>query len=212
MNRAKTYDENVHTIAELEELATAQLSPMTRGYYNGGAMELVTLKENKTAFDKYKFRPRVLVDVTHVDTSTTCLGAKSAFPLGIAPSACHGLAHPIAEIGTSRAAAKSGVHMILSCWSNTPSKDVIEEGKGSSIAYGQQVNVLSDEETNLNIIREPEETGYNALFLTVDTRWRGRRINEMKNKFELPEHLSFPSFPWMGEKNTAGSEEFPYGD
>lgn len=197
MNRAKTYDPNVLTIADLEAAANKKLPTMTRDFYNGGSMELRTLAENKSAYDKYRLRPRVMKDVTVVDTSTECLGARVAFPLGFSPTACHGLAHSDAEKGTSRAAAKKGVNMVLSSWSNTPATEVILEGKQRSNAYAQQLSVLSDEQTNLDIVTSAEKAGYKAVFVSVDTPWLGRRLNELRNSFELPEHLGFPMYPWM---------------
>lgn len=197
MNRAKTYDPNVLTIADLEAAANAKLPAMTRDFYNGGSMELRTLAENKSAFDKYRLRPRVMKDVSVVDTSTECLGAKVAFPLGFSPTACHGLAHSDAEKGTSRAAARKGVNMVLSSWSNTPATEVILEGEQSSNAYAQQLSVLSDEQTNLDFVTSAEKAGYKAVFVSVDTPWLGRRLNELRNSFELPDHLGFPMYPWM---------------
>ncbi|KAF3987329.1 hypothetical protein FT663_02930 [Candidozyma haemuli var. vulneris] len=197
MNRAQTYDTRVHTIADLEEAANERLPPMTRDFYNGGSMELKTLAENKTSYDRYRLRPRVMIDVNVVDTTTDCLGAKVAFPLGLSPTACHGMAHPDAERGTARAAAKKGVNMVLSSWSNTPSKEVIEEGKNGKNVYAHQLSVLSDDQTNLDIIANAEKCGYKALFVSVDTPWLGRRLNELRNSFELPDHLGFPLYPWM---------------
>lgn len=197
MNRAQTYDDRVHTIADLEEAANEKLEPMTRDFYNGGSMELRTLAENKTAYDRYRLRPRVMVDVNHVDTSTDCLGTLVAFPLGLSPTACHGMAHSDAEVGTAKAAAKKNVNMVLSSWSNTPAEKVIQAGSFGKNAYAQQLSVLSDEQTNLDIINEAERCGYKALFVSVDTPWLGRRLNELRNSFELPDHLGFPMYPWM---------------
>lgn len=45
-------------------------------------MDLITLRDNEAAFDRYKILPRVLVDVSKVDLgtemlgSTVCLGLK----------------------------------------------------------------------------------------------------------------------------------------
>lgn len=45
-------------------------------YYNEGAMDLITLRDNEAAYDRYKILPRVLVNVANVDTSTDILGTK----------------------------------------------------------------------------------------------------------------------------------------
>ena len=41
-----------------------------------------------------RIRPRILVDVSKVDMSTTVLGYKISAPILIAPTALHKLAHP----------------------------------------------------------------------------------------------------------------------
>lgn len=201
MNRAKSYDDKVFSISDLEREAEKRLDPMTRDYYAGGSMELRTIGENTSSFDKYRLRPRVLVDVSEVDTTTTCLGLKVAFPLGFCPTACHGLAHKDAEAGTSRAAAKKGINMILSSWSNTSPEEVIKQGAGSGNAYAQQLSVVKDDATNMLIIKRAEAAGYKALFVTVDCPWLGRRLNEIKNNFQLPDHLTMPCYPWMNPQN-----------
>lgn len=207
MNRAKTHDVNIHCIADLEAAANEKLTPMARDFYSGGSMDLNTVRENKSSYDRYRLRPRVMVDVSDVDTSTICLGAKVAFPLGISPAANHGMAHPDAELGTSRAAAKKGVNMILSSWSNSSSQDVIAQGKHSSNAYGQQLSVVKHDPTNLLIIRNAELVGYKALFVSVDCPWLGRRLNEMRNGFRLPDHLNFPSYPWISSDNMVSDDD-----
>jgi (S)-2-hydroxy-acid oxidase len=39
-------------------------------------MDLITLRDNEAAFDRYKILPRVLINVAKVDTSTEILGTK----------------------------------------------------------------------------------------------------------------------------------------
>ncbi|CUM56126.1 unnamed protein product [Debaryomyces tyrocola] len=211
MNRATSYDDKVHCIADLEYEANKKLAPMVRDFYNGGSMDLNTLKENKSAYDRYRLRPRVMVDVTEVDTSTACLGSNVAFPLGFSHSANHGLAHPDAERGTSRAAAKKRINMVLSSWSNTSPKVVAEQGRDAEISYAQQLSAVKDEETNMSIIRNAEETGYKAIFLSVDCPWLGRRLNEMKNTFALPSHCTFPCYPFInGDNMVSGDNRTQY--
>lgn len=207
MNRALTYDQKIHCMADLESAANEKLTPMVRDFYSGGSMELKTLAENKSSYDRYRLRPRVMIDVTSVDTSTSCLGSKVAFPLGFSPAANHGMAHPDAELGTSRAAAKKGINMILSSWSNSSAEDVARQGKNSGIAYAQQLSVVRDETTNAAIIRTAEESGYKALFISVDCPWLGRRLGEMKNEFTVPLHLNFPSYPWINSTNMVSIDE-----
>jgi len=61
--------------------------------------------ENRDAFKRYYFRPRVLVgNVTESTTETTFMGIKTSVPIFIAPAAMAKLGHPLGEINITKAA------------------------------------------------------------------------------------------------------------
>ena len=99
---------------EYEKLATECLSQMTLDYYNSGAGDEVTLRDNRAAFERVKLRPRMLVDVSDRNLTTKVLGQPLRLPLLIAPMAFQCLAHPEGEIATALAASGAGVGMVLS--------------------------------------------------------------------------------------------------
>lgn len=148
------FDDRVFTISDLAAEAAKRVPKPIEEYINSGAGDMETLHDNQEAFRRYKLRPRVLRNVADVDTSTSILGCKAAFPLGWSPSAAHGLSHKDAELATSRAAAKNGIPMILSSWSNTRLEDVIAAGRGN--AYAMQVTLLKDKDVTLQMIRRAE--------------------------------------------------------
>lgn len=76
MNRAIAYDQKIHCITDLELAANEKLTPMVCDFYSGGSMELKTFAENKSSYDRYRLRPRVMMDVTSVDTSQVVLVPK----------------------------------------------------------------------------------------------------------------------------------------
>nr|GEZ78890.1 peroxisomal (S)-2-hydroxy-acid oxidase GLO4-like [Tanacetum cinerariifolium] len=75
-------------------LAKQALPKMYYDYFAGGSEDQHTLRENVAAFQRITLRPRILVDVSKIDMSTTILGYKTSAPLMIAPTAMHKLAHP----------------------------------------------------------------------------------------------------------------------
>ncbi|GAA6006867.1 hypothetical protein JCM10207_009118 [Rhodosporidiobolus poonsookiae] len=192
MNRGN-YDANVLTITELEAAANKKLPKMVRDYYNGGAMDMITYQDNIRAFDKYRIRPRILVDVSKVDMSSEIYGTKVSLPFGFSPSAFQKLAHPIGEIGTSRAAAKANTSMTLSTYSSTAVEDVVREGNGNP--YAMQLSMMKSRSANLEIIQRAEACGCKALWMTVDCAILGRRLNEARNSFTLPDDLVLPNLP-----------------
>ena len=89
-------------LADFEVAARERLHPAAWDYYAGGAGDEHTLRACAEAWDAFRLRPRVLVDVSAVDVSTTILGRPAALPIGIAPAALHGMAHEDGEKATAR--------------------------------------------------------------------------------------------------------------
>ncbi|KAF4126442.1 (S)-2-hydroxy-acid oxidase [Geosmithia morbida] len=199
-NRGRTYDPQVFSIHDLQRLASEKLSTTYREYYNEGAMDLLTLRDNEKAYDRYKIRPRVLKDVSNIDSSVTLFGARVKFPFGFSPTAMQKLAHEDGEVGTSRAAASVGVPMALSCYSTIDLESVISHGKGNP--YIMQLSLLKNREAMIQMVERAEKAGYKALFLTLDAPYLGRRLNEFRNSFGLPEGMEYPNlFPGVDVSN-----------
>ena len=70
------------SLAAFRDFAAQAMEPAAFDYIDGGAWDEVSLAENDAAWLRYRLRPRVLVDVSRIDTSTTLLGAPAAFPVG----------------------------------------------------------------------------------------------------------------------------------
>ncbi|EXJ86915.1 glycolate oxidase [Capronia epimyces CBS 606.96] len=193
--RPESLDSNVYCIADLIEFCNKKVSRTTSEYIAGGAMDMITVAENCASFDRYRLVPRVMKDVRHVDPSSKCWGSQTSMPLGFSPTGLHGVAHPHRELGVSRAAAKVGVPMCLSSWANSSIEDVVTQGDGSGIPYAMQLSVVEDPDANLYTIRKAEAAGAKALWITCDLPILGRRLNEYKNQFSIPEGLTVPNLP-----------------
>lgn len=99
---------------DFESLARRRrLNTQAWGYYSSGADDEITLRENRAAFLRVWLKPRILVDVKRIDTSTTICGAKSSIPLYISATALGKLAHPDGEGAIVRAAARAGIPYML---------------------------------------------------------------------------------------------------
>ncbi|MQM05480.1 hypothetical protein Taro_038290, partial [Colocasia esculenta] len=84
----------ITNVNEYEAIAKEKLPKMVYDYYASGAEDQWTLKENRNAFTRILFRPRILIDVTKIDMTTTVLGYKISMPIMIAPTAMQKMAHP----------------------------------------------------------------------------------------------------------------------
>ncbi|GMY34816.1 peroxisomal (S)-2-hydroxy-acid oxidase GLO4-like [Fagus crenata] len=170
-------------VNEFQELAREALPKMYYDFYAGGAEDQNTLKENVEALHRIMIRPRVLVDVSRIDMSTTVLGYKISAPILIAPTALHKLAHPEGEVATAKAAASCNTIMVLSFTSTC----TVEEVASSCNAIRFfQLYVYKKRDIVAVLVQRAERNGYKALVLTVDTPRLGRRESDIKNKMVAP--------------------------
>src|SRR5688572_13596444 len=144
---------------EYERLAAERLQGGVLAFYAGGALDEVTLAENEAAFLRRRLRPRVLVDVSAIDTSTTLLGTPLAMPIGVAPTAQHAYAHPEAECATAAACAQAGA---LLCASMMSSRTLEEIGRSSGPRWFQ-LYVMRDRELTRSLVQRAAAAGYTAL-------------------------------------------------
>lgn len=117
-------------------------------------MDLITLKDNEEAYNRYKIRPRILVNVDNIDITGEIFGCKTALPLGFGPSAMHRLAHPDGELATSRAAANFGICMGLSSYATESLENVAAQASGNP--YFIQLSVLRDRQVATQMLKRAE--------------------------------------------------------
>ncbi|KAF1849277.1 FMN-dependent alpha-hydroxy acid dehydrogenase [Cucurbitaria berberidis CBS 394.84] len=199
MSYPKAHDLNCLTIGELEALATQRMDKLTRDYYNEGADSGSTLAENISAYQKYRIRPRVLRDISSIDTSVNIFGHKNSIPLGVAPTAMQCLAHPDGEHATARACKKMDIVMGLSSFSTSTIEEV-KESLGTEHPAALQLYLFEEREQSRKMIQRAKKAGYKAVLLTVDTPLLGRRNLEIRNQFKLPKHLRVANFT-LGQNN-----------
>lgn len=171
---------------DFEALAREKLSAMALGYYASGAHDEITLRANRSAFEKIALHYRVLVDVSRRDLATTVQGAPVSMPILVAPTAFHGLAHADRELATVRAAGKAGTVMTLSTLA-TSSIDEVAAAASGPVWF--QLYVFKDRGATAALVRRAEFAGAKAIVVTVDAPFLGRRERDVRNRFTLPAGL-----------------------
>lgn len=189
----------VVALAEFEALAAACVEPAAFDYIAGGAWDELTLAENVASWRRRQLRPRVLVDVSRINASTTLLGAAAAFPAAVAPMAVQGLAHPDGEIAMARAAAAAGIPFTLSTVSSRSIEDVAAAAPDGTRWF--QLYTQADPGKGRSLVRRAAAAGYSAIILTVDLPLLGYRERDRRNRFVLP-----------GLGNLADAPRSPAGD
>lgn len=166
---------NVH---EFEAYCQKKLNKLAYDFIAGGVEDEQTLRANRAAFEKVFVVPRVMRDVTNIDTSTTVLGVPMQVPIVIAPTGGKNLVLPNADEIVAKAALASKTPMCsatgvsklleegepLQWWSNTTGSPT----KASAIAYGKRI----------------ESSGGKGIVVTVDNAYQSNRDRNNRNKFD----------------------------
>ncbi|MDE3190525.1 MAG: alpha-hydroxy-acid oxidizing protein [Acidobacteriota bacterium] len=170
-------------VSDYVAAAAEKVDPAVWCYFEGGAGDEVTLRANVAAYGRWRFRPRMLVDVSDVATATTLLGTPVAMPLGVAPFAMQRLVDADGEVATARAAAAAGTLMCVSTLTTRTHAEIAQAGDGPRWF---QLYVLRDRGRTLDHIAEAREAGYSAVVLTVDLPYVGRRERDLRLGFQNP--------------------------
>ena len=168
-------------VRDYVEAAREKVPPEVWCYFEGGAGDEVTLRANVAAYGRWRFRPRMLVDVSEITLATTLLGTPVSMPLGIAPFAMQRLLDPDGEAATARAAAHAGALMVVSSLTSRRHADIAAAAEGPRWL---QLYILRDRQQTLDHIAEAKEAGYSALVLTVDMPYVGRRERDLRLGFQ----------------------------
>jgi glycolate oxidase len=166
----------VDTLFQLLSLAKRNLSPGAWDYLMGGAETETTLNRNRRALDSYAFRPRVLRDVSKVDTSATLLGQKLKLPIVLAPIGSMQDIIAVGGVAPTRAAARTGVlHML----SSVCAPGLEEVAKAVDYPKFFQLYVRGDKTWVDDTLKKALACGYRGIALTVDRANYGRRERDI---------------------------------
>jgi 4-hydroxymandelate oxidase len=185
-------------IADYARAARSKLSKEMCDYFEGGALDEITLAENTAGWERLKLYYRVLAGVGARDTSTTMLGQPVSMPIAVAPTAFHRLACDEGELATTRAAKAAGILFILSSLSNTAMESVFAH---AASPCWFQLYIYKDREITLDLVKRAETAGAEAIVLTVDAPGLGTRERDARNSFRLPEGLAVENLAPLGKGN-----------
>ena len=175
-------EQELISITDYELAARARLEPGALGYFDGGAGDELTLRDNVAAWRRWSIRPRPLVPVGSRDASVTLLGITRPHPLIVAPMAFQRLAHPDGEIGTALAARATETVMCLSTLATIKPAALAEAVRGAPRWF--QLYVFSDRGVTRDLVAQAAEHGYEALVLTVDLPVLGVRERELRTPLQ----------------------------
>ncbi|HEY3302736.1 MAG TPA: alpha-hydroxy acid oxidase [Candidatus Binatia bacterium] len=171
------------TNQEIILAARGNLDQNAWDYLTGGAESETTMRRNRFGLDSLAFRPRILVDVSSVDPSTSFLGHKLRIPVMLAPIGSLQTLTPEGGVAVAKAAAEFGTIQLVSSVTQ-PSLEEIAAASASPKIF--QLYVAGDLKWVESLLARVKKSGYKALCLTVDTAHYGRRERQMMDRWLPP--------------------------
>lgn len=171
----------IYNLNDFEFVARHTMEKVAWAYYSSGSDDEITLRENHLSYHRIYFKPRVMVDVTNIDLSTSMLGCNTSVPFYVTATALGKLGHPEGEVVLTRAAAKQGVIQMIPTLASCSFDEIVDAATVKQTQFFQ-LYVNADREICKNIVVHAEKRGIKGLFITVDAPQLGRREKDMRSK------------------------------
>ncbi|XP_060092328.1 2-Hydroxyacid oxidase 2 isoform X2 [Heteronotia binoei] len=184
-------------LSDFEAYAKKHLPKVTWEYLAAGADDSCTRDDNLRAYKRIRLRPCLLHDVSMIDTKTTILGTEISFPVGIAPTGFHRLAWPSGELSTAKAAEAMNTCYIASTYATCSMEEIVAAAPGGFRWF--QLYIHRQRSASVQLVRRAEALGFQAVVLTVDVPYPGKRRDDIRNNFQLPQHMSVKNFEGIFE-------------
>ncbi len=182
-NGARRRAAGARSIAQLRALARRRLPRGAFDFVDGGADDEATLADNCAAYRRLRLWPKVLVDVSAVDTRKMLLGQPSALPFAIGPTGAPGFLWPLGDLALAQAATSFGIPFALSTTASVSIEHLRDHCSGR---LWFQSYIFKRREMTEQLIRRALAADYEALMITVDLPVGGNRERDYRNHFEVP--------------------------
>jgi isopentenyl diphosphate isomerase/L-lactate dehydrogenase-like FMN-dependent dehydrogenase len=192
--------------------ARARLSDHIWGYLVGATESETTMRRNRMALDSLALRPRVCVDVSKIDTSTTLFGRKLRLPVCLAPVGSLESFDAGGAATAGRAASAFGIPIIVSSVTHPGLEQVAAATGGPKIF---QLYVRGDTAWVDDVVKRAVDNGYDAFAITVDTAAYSRRERDIAGRFVKPwraaatGHSYQAGFTWDNVKHFKDTHGIP---
>ncbi|MBL6759885.1 MAG: alpha-hydroxy-acid oxidizing protein [Ilumatobacteraceae bacterium] len=172
------------TVDDLRRVARRRLPRGVFDYIDGGAEDERTLGRNSSDFSSLGFRPRVLRDVSSIDTSTEAFGRVHPMPIMLAPTGFTRITASPGELAVARAAERAGLSYSLSTMATRSIEEVAAAAPDGDHWF--QVYTWKDRGLVEEMVNRARTAGYRGLWLTVDTAVLGRRERDVRRGYTIP--------------------------
>ena len=188
---------NGYSVAALRRIAQKRLPRPIFDFIDGGAEDEDTLRQNESAFSDWELLPKPLNGAAKRDLSTSLFGHTLSSPLLIGPTGLAGLFWPQGEVAAANAASDYGTVYCLSHGSVCTLEQLAKMHQGLK---WMQVFIYKDRGFTRELATRAQETGYDALVLTIDNQLIGKRERDIVNGFTIPPRLDLPQMLAFAKK------------
>jgi L-lactate dehydrogenase (cytochrome) len=175
-------------LSDIRKIARKRTPRAVFDYTDGAAGSESSLNRAKEVFDSVEFSPRVLRDVTEIDTSIDLLGKPNALPFAFAATGFTRMMNYQGEIAVAQVAEKYGIAYGLSTLGTTSPEDLAQAVPGARLWF--QLYMRRDTALNEQLVERVRKAGYETIILTVDTVVGGSRFRDVRNGLTIPPKLS----------------------
>ncbi|CZR58699.1 probable CYB2-lactate dehydrogenase cytochrome b2 [Phialocephala subalpina] len=170
--------ESIVGLPDFEWAARGYMNTSAYTYYRNGAAGEWSYRNNLEVYNRFRLRPRVLTDITNIESTlpTTILGHNFSAPFFISPCARAGYAHPEAEAGLIRGAAANGILYMPALYAILSIEQIAAAKPANSTQVTfQQVYLDTNNIASQAIFKRAEKAGSKAIIFTVDSAADGNR-------------------------------------
>jgi isopentenyl diphosphate isomerase/L-lactate dehydrogenase-like FMN-dependent dehydrogenase len=175
------------TVEGFRQLAQRRLPKPAFAFVDGGAGDEETLRTNRQQFQRFRFVPRVLVDVHERDLTTSLAGCPLTLPLVFAPAGMLGLVHPDGEVAAAQVAAQHGLIAVVSGHATYSLEEVAAAAPPGSLWF--DIFPWRDREFYGELIDRAASARYHGLCITLDTPVPSNREREWASGWTAPPRL-----------------------
>ncbi|GAA5149338.1 alpha-hydroxy acid oxidase [Pseudonocardia eucalypti] len=183
----------LRTLGEIERAGLWSLDRVITEYLQGGSGSELTVRRNRSAFDRIRFVPRVMSGLPHPSTATSLLGVDLRIPVMTAPFGSDGYFHPEGHRAVARANERFGICGVVP-EAGTFSAEQLATAAPKGAAFGQ-LHPMGTEANFRSMVQRYVDAGYRGLVLTLDCPTPGWREHFLLNEFRVDKRVVSGNYP-----------------
>ncbi|KXG45836.1 Aldolase-type TIM barrel [Penicillium griseofulvum] len=186
---------------DFERVARETFSKKAWAFYSSATNDLISKEANQSFYNRIWFRPRLMRNVTNVNTRCQFQGVETASPIMVAPAAMAKLAHETGEQGIARAAAARDIIHCIATTASYSLEDIVLAAPKANLFF--QLYVHKDRLVTESLLKRVWAAGIRAIMVTIDAPVPGKR--EADEHVRTEQVISMPMTGTVARNDKSGS-------